>query len=189
MATVNGIDISRWQGAFDWKAHPGLNFGMAKATEGTGLTDPEFGNNWDAMWDYQADHRLPRFAYSYFHSALDPVQQAEFLVLTAKKHGLLEGDNFVLDVEATDDETGLNDEEAPAVTAKRSRWRVTVPGSNPGICGSPTTAFPRRRCPRHGRTGRSGSGPATRSTSTASTATRTSCAPSPACRTRGRQWH
>jgi|SRR5271165_3224718 len=117
--TVRGIDVSRWQGDFDWRTHPGLSFGMAKATEGTGYTDPEFGRNWDAMWGYRADHRMPRFAYCFFHASLDPVQQAEQLVLAVKAHGLLPGDNFVLDLEATDAGTGLNDEVAPAEVARR----------------------------------------------------------------------
>lgn len=118
-APVRGIDVSRWQGPdFDWKQHPGLSFGMAKATEGTGFTDPAFAADWAGLWDYQADHRLPRFAYHFFHAALDPVQQAEFFVLTVKQHGLLMGDNFVLDLEATGSD-GLNDQLAPADTARR----------------------------------------------------------------------
>ena len=100
MTIVRGIDVSRWQGDFDWRQHPGLSFGMAKATE-SGFTDPQFGHNWDGMWGYQADHRMPRFAYSFFHPDQDPVQQAEFLVGTVRKHGLLAGDNFVLDLEVS----------------------------------------------------------------------------------------
>lgn len=115
--TVRGIDVSRWQGDFDWRQHPGLSFGMAKATEFE-FTDPEFGHNWDGMWAYQADHRMPRFAYCFFHAGLDAVQQAEQLVLTVKQHGLLPGDNFVLDLEATHKD-GTNDGLAPAVVAER----------------------------------------------------------------------
>jgi len=117
--TVRGIDVSRWQGDFDWAAHPGLAFGMAKATEGTGFTDSAFGANWAKMWDYQADHRFPRFAYHYFHAALDPAQQAELLVSTVRQHGLLPGDNFVADLEATGPD-GLNDQMQPADFATRA---------------------------------------------------------------------
>jgi lysozyme len=115
--TVRGIDVSRWQGDFDWRTQPGLAFGMCKATEGTGLADPEFGHNWDAMWWYQADHRMPRFAYHFFHAALDPVRQAEFFVGTVRARGLAMGDNFVFDWEATDPDTGLNDQIHPQVAA------------------------------------------------------------------------
>lgn len=119
--TVRGIDISRWQGLdFDWRTHPGLQFGMAKATEGTEFTDQAFTHNWGGMWDYQADHRMPRFAYHFFHAGQDPIHQAEFLVLTAKKNGLYPGDNFVLDLEATDFRTMLNDGQPPHVTAAKA---------------------------------------------------------------------
>jgi len=110
VTAVQGIDVSKWQGAFDWKAQAGrISFGMAKATEGTGETDPEFGNNWDAMWWLQADHRLPRYAYGFFHASEDPAAQAARLVATAKAHGLLPGDNFVLDFEETVSGSGEND--------------------------------------------------------------------------------
>jgi len=116
--TVRGIDVSRWQGDFDWRQHPGLSFGMAKATEWD-VTDLEFRHNWDGMWAYQADHRMPRFAYCFFHASMDPVQQAGHLVTAAKQHGLLMGDNFVLDLEATNPDTGLNDDLPPHVVAER----------------------------------------------------------------------
>ena len=120
LTTVQGIDVSRWQGAFDWKAHAGkIGFGMAKATEGLDFTDPEFGNNWNGMWEL--GRMMPRFAYHFLHAAENPAAQAERLVATVKPHGLLPGDNFVLDVEATDSGTGLNDEEARAVVAQRSK--------------------------------------------------------------------
>lgn len=119
-ATVNGIDVSRWNGAFNWKAQAGkIEFAAAKATEGLDITDPQFGNNWNGMWEL--NRLMPRYAYHFFHAAEDPVAQAERLVATAKSHGLLPGDNFLWDMEATDDETGLNDEERPAVVAARVR--------------------------------------------------------------------
>lgn len=115
---IRGIDVSRWQGDFDWHTQPGLSFGMAKATE-FDFEDAEFKHNWDAMWWYQADHRMPRFAYCFFHASLDPVRQAEFLVSTVKQRGLLPGDNFVLDLEETRKD-GTNDGLAPAVVADRA---------------------------------------------------------------------
>ena len=63
----------------------------------------------------------------------DPVQQAEFLVLTVKRLGLLPGDNFVLDLEATDARTGLNDGLPPAEVARRGvRFLHTVNEMAPG---------------------------------------------------------
>jgi len=118
--TVPGIDVSQWQGAFDWKAQAGkIGFGMCKATEGLDETDPEFANNWNGMWEL--NRLMPRFAYHYFHAALDPQDQACRLLAAVKPHGLLPGDNLVIDAEATDDQTGLNDEETPAVAAARAK--------------------------------------------------------------------
>ena len=101
---VQGIDISNIQGGeFPWQQWRGkIGFGLIKAVEGDGFTDPDFGRNWDSLWCLQADHRLPRFAYSFFHPAQDPVVQAAHLVATVKGHGLLPGDIFVLDLEVTD---------------------------------------------------------------------------------------
>ena len=103
MSNPQGIDVSAWQGVFPWQDWAGkLQFAMAKATEGDGFTDPDFGRNWDSMWWLQPDHRLCRFAYSFFHPAQDPVVQAAHLVATVKGHGLLPGDNFVCDLEVSD---------------------------------------------------------------------------------------
>jgi len=108
--TVQGIDVSKWQGRFDWEAWRGrISFAMAKATEGDAESDPEFEHNWDGMWFVQADHRLPRYAYAYFHASLDPVVQAAHLVATVRRYGLLPGDNLVVDFEETVPNSGEND--------------------------------------------------------------------------------
>jgi lysozyme len=106
--TVQGIDVSKWQGAFDWAAWRGrIGFAMAKAVEGDSVTDPEFASNWNGMWEL--DKLMPRYAYGYFHAAQDPVVQAAHLVATVKGHGLLPGDNFVVDLEETIAGSGEND--------------------------------------------------------------------------------
>lgn len=113
MPVVQGLDVSKWQGDFAWPAWKGkIGFGMAKATEGEDWTDPEFRHNWDGMWEL--NRRMPRFAYSFFHPAQDPVVQAAHLVATVRGRGLLPGDNFVLDLEVSD---GL----APAAVAGRAQ--------------------------------------------------------------------
>jgi lysozyme len=107
--TVSGIDISSWQGpAFDWNSYQGkIGFGMAKAAEGTAETDPDFARNWGCMWDMNAAHTFPRFAYLFFHAGQNPEDQGAHLVATVKAQGLYPGDNFVLDIESTDGD--LND--------------------------------------------------------------------------------
>ncbi len=119
MTAVRGIDVAWPQGDYDWSQQKGrIAFGMCKATEGTGLADPHFGHNWDAMWSLQADHRLPRFAYHFFRAAEDVTRQAQFLVATVKARGLLPGDNFVLDLEATRGD-GTSDGMPPHLVAAR----------------------------------------------------------------------
>ena len=120
--TEQGIDVAWPQGGrYNWHQWAGkIGFGMCKAAEGETGTDPDFGANWDAMWWLRPDRRLPRFAYLFFHASLDPVVQAAHLVATVKGHGLLPGDNFVLDLEATAAD-GLNDGVDPAVFAVRAR--------------------------------------------------------------------
>ena len=50
MANAQGIDVSSFQGAFDWAAEKGsISFALAKATEGATITDPEFARNWQQM--------------------------------------------------------------------------------------------------------------------------------------------
>jgi GH25 family lysozyme M1 (1,4-beta-N-acetylmuramidase) len=94
---------------------------MCKVTEGLTITDPYFVNNWNAMWELS--HTMPRFGYHYFHASDDPVKQAERFVATMKPHGLLPGDNLVLDLEATES-NGSNDNDGrgpgPLVWVRRS---------------------------------------------------------------------
>jgi len=118
--TVQGIDVSNWQGAFNWNAWNGkIGFGLAKAAEGGSMTDADFGHNWDSMWSMNATHTFPRFAYLFFRAGQDPVVQAAHLVATVKAHGLLPGDHFVLDLESTSSAEQLNDGLTPAQCAPR----------------------------------------------------------------------
>ena len=102
MTEPQGIDISNIQGArWPWSAERGkIAFGMVKATEGLDFTDPDFAANWAAMLGL--NRTLCRFAYHFFHPNQDPTAQAERFVATVKAHGLLPGDNFVLDLETAD---------------------------------------------------------------------------------------
>ena len=121
MTVIQGIDVSHWQGAFNWQAWTGkIGFGLAKAVEGDAGTDADFGRNWDSMWAMNATHTFPRFAYLFFHAGQDPVAQATHLVATVKAHGLLPGDHFVLDLESTSPDAQLNDGLTPAQCAPRA---------------------------------------------------------------------
>ena len=121
MTVVQGLDVSKWQGDFNWNAWKGkIGFGAAKAAEGDAWTDPEFGRNWDSMWRMNRTHTFPRFAYLFFRARQDPVVQAAHLVATVRGHGLLPGDNFLFDLESTVAGELLNDGLTPAQCAPRA---------------------------------------------------------------------
>ncbi|MCK6548345.1 hypothetical protein L6R52_21030 [Myxococcota bacterium] len=73
-ATVEGIDVSHWQGAIDWNAvaASGKRFAILKATEGTSYVDDTFARNWEGT----KRAGLIRGAYHYFRPARDPIAQA-----------------------------------------------------------------------------------------------------------------
>ena len=120
MSQPQGIDVAYPQGPdYDWRQWRGkISFGMCKATEGLTITDPYFVNNWNAMWELSST--MPRFAYHFFHASDDPVRQAERFVAAVKPHGLLPGDNLVMDLEATRSD-GSNDGVSASVVAERAR--------------------------------------------------------------------
>jgi lysozyme len=93
---AQGIDVSHYSGTIDWSQvqGAGIDFAFAKATEGTGFTDPQFAANWAGM----QDAGVVRGAYHFFHPELDPDTQAAFVVDTV---GALAPTDFpiVLDLE------------------------------------------------------------------------------------------
>ncbi|MEL7116886.1 MAG: GH25 family lysozyme [Pseudomonadota bacterium] len=73
--TVSGIDVSHWQGSVDWSAvkGSGVDFGIAKATEGVNTVDSEFAANWSGM----GDAGILRGAYHFYTVGKDPQAQAD----------------------------------------------------------------------------------------------------------------
>jgi len=99
MVYVHGVDVSNYNGAFDWAAHKGtIGFGFAKATEGVGWSDAYFNYNWKSMKDLG----IYRWAYHFAHPGADPNIQAQRFVEVVSAQGLETGDNFALDLEVTD---------------------------------------------------------------------------------------
>lgn len=102
MSRPHGIDVSNWQGAFDWAPWKGqISFAAAKATEGTNFADAEFAHNWAGMKSIG----VHRFAYHFAHTDKSVFDQAAFFVDTVKAQGLHTGDNFILDLEVNDGQT------------------------------------------------------------------------------------
>lgn len=90
--SAQGEDRSSYQAILPWK---GLDFGIAKATEGTTWSDPTFAANWANL--HAAG--IPRGAYHFLHPSLDPVAQAQFFLRAVEAHGLAPGDMLIIDAE------------------------------------------------------------------------------------------
>jgi lysozyme len=76
-ATVEGIDVSKWQADIDWPAvaADGVEFGIARAAFGA-TQDGYFDANWAGM----KANGIIRGAYQWFLPDEDPVEQAQFLL-------------------------------------------------------------------------------------------------------------
>jgi lysozyme len=93
-----GCDVSFWQGTMNWNTarQSGIEFAFIKATDGTGGVDPQFKLNWKATRELG----LPRGAYHFFRTNLDPIHQATLFVETIESQGLGWGEmSLVVDVE------------------------------------------------------------------------------------------
>ncbi len=77
-ATLQGADVSSYQGTIDWAqvAAAGLSFSIAKATEGLTVQDADFQANWTGM----KQNGLVRGAYHFFHSLDDGTSQADYFL-------------------------------------------------------------------------------------------------------------
>ena len=77
-STVDGIDVSHYDGTVDWAQVKGAGyvFGIAKATEGLTFSDSQFAVNWAAM----KEAGLVRGGYHFFRPLDDGAQQADFFL-------------------------------------------------------------------------------------------------------------
>jgi len=107
MSYLEGIDVSSYQGAFNWQPWKGhISFAAAKVIEGT-AEDPDFAHNWAGM----AEIGIYRFAYAFAHPSLNVYDQVDALASVVTANGLKTGDNILLDMEVTD---GLDPAEVSA---------------------------------------------------------------------------
>ncbi|MCK4732664.1 MAG: fibronectin type III domain-containing protein, partial [Methanophagales archaeon] len=96
--TVNGIDVSHWQGDIDWSQvyNSGYKFAFAKATGGTGFIDGDFEGNMIEGHNAGMLMGAYHFAYPEYNG---PVDEAQFFVSVAGEY-LREGYlRPVLDIE------------------------------------------------------------------------------------------
>ena len=101
MSNAQGVDVSRWQGNFDWRGHPDIAFAGAKCYEAGAGEDPMFAANWHDMWTTFGG-RVVRIAYCFFHPGDSVAAQATTFVQLTRDHGLQLGDHFACDGEVTD---------------------------------------------------------------------------------------
>ena len=90
-----GIDVSHWQGSFDWNKarQAGIQFAFIKATQGNTILDDRFNRNW--IESQLAG--VPRGCYHFYDPRLNPILQADWLLKTCPEPGEL---GYVLDAEA-----------------------------------------------------------------------------------------
>ncbi len=97
--TVDGIDVSYWQGTVDWNAvaADGIEFAFIRVSDGVTTFDTQFPGNWAGA--RQAG--IIRGVYQFFRPGQDAIAQADLLL---SNMGTLEPDDLppVIDVEATD---------------------------------------------------------------------------------------
>lgn len=102
VVSAQGLDVSNFQGAFDWAAAkaqiPQLAFGLCKLTEGTGFTDADAAHNWAGM----AAQNLVRGGYHFAHPGSSASAQLDTFLGEAGKLGLKTTDLLALDLEVTD---------------------------------------------------------------------------------------
>jgi lysozyme len=102
-STVEGIDVSEFQGSIDWNAvhGSGRGFAIARVSDGTGHSDPTFQTNWSGI----KAAGMVRGVYQFFRASEDPTAQADLLVNAI---GALGPDDLppVADVEVTDGVSG-----------------------------------------------------------------------------------
>jgi lysozyme len=100
VASAQGLDVSNYQGRFNWAGTRGLSFGINRVTQGLGAggtnsPDPE------ARWNHAAirDAGLHRGAYHFLDPYLDGAAQARYMVATLSAYGLVDDDMLWCDNE------------------------------------------------------------------------------------------
>lgn len=98
---TKGVDVSIYQGTVDWaKAHAaGVEFGIARVSDGTGNPDTQF----DANWKNLKKEGLVRGLYQFYRPNEDAVKQADLMLSMLKTAGGLETGDLppIMDIEVT----------------------------------------------------------------------------------------
>ena len=116
--TVEGIDVSYYQGTIDWNGvkAAGIRFAVTRISDGLNFSDTQFSRNWPAIKSVG----LVRGAYQYFEPGQDALAQADMVVQKVGQLG--PGDLPVqLDMEVTGGQSSAT------ILSKMKQWsdRVT----------------------------------------------------------------
>ena len=145
--TVNGIDVSYYQGTIDWTKVKGSGraFAIARVSDGATFNDPKFAQNWSGM----KSAGVIRGVYQFFRPGQDPIAQANLLVDAIEKLGREPTDlPPVMDIETADSQSST------VVRANMKKWLDRVEariGRKPiiytaafmsGTIGNGWTAYP-----------------------------------------------
>ncbi|MFO0548830.1 MAG: GH25 family lysozyme [Polyangiaceae bacterium] len=98
--TVQGIDVSYWQGNIDWSkvGASGVDFAIVRVSDGAVFKDPKF----DANWQGAKSAGLVRGVYQFFRPDQDPTEQADLMLEALASDPIVDGDLApVLDIETT----------------------------------------------------------------------------------------
>lgn len=133
---LDGIDVSKWQGAIDWTAvaADGIDFAFIRVSDGLYYQDAYF----QANWSEAKANGIVRGVYQFFRSDEDPVAQAQYLL---DEMGPLEPGDLppVCDVETADGQS------AATIADRVQTWLDVVEGAlgvkpliytSPGVWGS-----------------------------------------------------
>jgi lysozyme len=97
--SAQGLDVSNFQGQFNWAGAQGLSFGICRVTQGLGTNvnspDPDLHWNWAQI----AAQKLHRGGYHFLDPGLGGAAQAEYFIHTLNFQGLGTADMLWLDNE------------------------------------------------------------------------------------------
>jgi lysozyme len=115
-AVLQGVDVSGYDGAVDWRAAAsgGIRFGIARISDGTAFPDSTFPTNWAAM----LDAGVIRGAYQFFEANDDITAEANLVVQAV---GVLGPTDLPVTVDVEDEPSG-----AFATVAQLQSWMSIV---------------------------------------------------------------
>jgi lysozyme len=84
-ATTSGIDVSYYQADIAWRrvARAGVRFAFIRLADGATIYDTKF----EANWTGARQAKILRGAYQFFRPEENPIEQADLVIRTLRKHG------------------------------------------------------------------------------------------------------